>query len=319
MPGCWLQGRDIAFWQFAQLEALHVGGNKDLNLPIIRSLSTFPNLRTLSLDFYWQPSERDPRSDERRVMFSALETLSISGRLVNIGSLMAVAEFPRLQSVALSMREECRNFVPAKDIPGRLFPLLSSIPRSVRSLQLCLACDRPRLLPYTNLQEVVFSFPSFVRTFCAADFLRAALATWPLLSHFELGYCMLYDLPPDVPGETPWYSKDRNLPSIHTLAAFVERHPHLRFLSLPGIDFRSALPSLDPLRPISYKLRYLHIIFLPDDVPLVELAQVLDRLLPALDLRVAEDAAPYYAWDSDELRPLLLALRTSRRSVSIPP
>ncbi|KAI0669406.1 hypothetical protein C8Q78DRAFT_175958 [Trametes maxima] len=342
----WKHALEIPFWTFSTLRALSIVGRRSIDIDIIQSLSKLSSLRDLELEFEWTQIDATSTS---QYTFPCLENVLLSGGFADIQSLINALSAPRLRSLSINAEVYCHDIQrgPLHDLADKFLSLLECIPQLVHNLQISLACltlhcghDHPspnptqllkRLLPLKHLEALRLSFQGFLYQFRPDPLLRAMSTVWPNLVELQLEHT----IPPyahsddhteyDGGDHIPWYTEDGSLPTVATLVSFVETHPRLRCLTIPGIDLDpvNPLPQLDTIPPLNHGLHYLGTPFLRYDVPLFELARILDKLFPFLFLEGAEDVIPADTAREDfprargpELRLLLLALQTGRKTAA---
>ncbi|KAI0352051.1 hypothetical protein OH77DRAFT_832351 [Trametes cingulata] len=312
-----------------QLQILQLHGVPSLTPSLLRTLSSIPCLRDLKIDY--DVEENTVYEDGVRYPFLSLETLALSSDLSSLAKVLSMVSFAELRSVTIDAQSRCRTL--DSDISTHLVPVLSTLPPGLRYLHVALACIRcdvghsltldalaGPLHSQQELEDVSFRFRGFLGGIHMDEMLLAATESWPDLTSYELAFSFNEDdvqLEYPQSADSPWYEEDGSLPRIATVIKLAECRPRLRQLHLPGIDLCVDLPSLTFVPALNHRLRSLDLSFLQKSRPLFELALILDKLFPNLDLTGTEDFAVVSSEDPDTtidmFRMMLLALQVGRR------
>lgn len=344
------QEQAIPFWTLTQLHTLHVVHRTVLTVPILQSLASFPQLRTIQLHISRIP---EIHQSVANAAFPSLRDLTLSGRLGDICAFIAATTPTNIESLAIDASELCIS-EQSRDEPhtqsGRstvrsLEPIYAKLTPSLRHFRATLRCTCSSKYHFPNsnkilaplrtlscLRSIVFEFDG--TKFHLADASIAALQdAWPDLVQFDIAtrqpkskapsdpYGTHQDTPmmmqvypgfyhQPAPPRVPRNTHDH--PTIKTLAMFAEAHPHLTTFGVPSIDL-DALPALDSVPLLDHGLQHLRICTLDGGVALFPYACALDMLFPRLDL--ADVARAVIADDgsrSNELQLLLLGLQAGR-------
>ncbi|KAI0359194.1 hypothetical protein OH77DRAFT_1010339 [Trametes cingulata] len=317
-------------WNLPQLQILQLHGISSLTPSLLRTLSSIPCLRDLKINYGVE--ENTVYEDGVRYPFLSLETLALSSDLSSLAKILSMVSFAELRSVTIVARSRCHDL--DSDISTHLVPVLSTLPPGLRYLHVALACKgcnvghslTPDALTgplhsQKELEDVSFRLRGFLGRIDMDEMLLTATESWPDLTSYELAFSFNDDDVQQYPrSPEAWHNRDGSLPRIATVIKLAECRPRLRQLHLPGIDLRVDLPSLTFIPALNHGLRSLDLSFLQKLQPLFELALILDKLFPNLDLMGADDFAvvPYHPSSDPNLtiqmlRVMLLALQTGRR------
>ncbi|KAI0359197.1 hypothetical protein OH77DRAFT_1010464 [Trametes cingulata] len=321
-------------WHLTQLQILCLEDIPDLTPPMLEHLSSLPCLRDLTLRYGWDDDTEF--EDVVRYPLPLVEKIRLSSTLPGLANVLGVVSFAALSSLEFEAWYYCHilDIAISTDLP----PILSALPSGLRRLHVAIACiscdDKHHLEPagvfatlaqsQPGLEDVSFTFQGFLGHLNTNEMLLAAAGSWPNLTSYRLAFQFGSDSVhrPTNRNTPPWYRRrDGSLPSVATLIRFAESHPRLRHLHLPGIDMCGSLPSRRTFVPaLNHGLRSLDLSFLQQDRPLFELALILDKLFPNLDLTGAEDFAVVSSHSSGDpdltihmLHTILLALQIGRR------
>ncbi|KAH9888398.1 hypothetical protein C8Q73DRAFT_794164 [Cubamyces lactineus] len=156
------------------------------------------------------------------------------------------------------------------------------------SASLCLPAE---LRALEEIREVDVSVEQLAIPFADGD-LRALCEAWPHLTRFSFehsqqGMSLWQPLQP----ESDSRPRDIPYPTLSSVLAFTEAHPDLVELTLPGLDTTTLradeLGTFGPggLKALSpHPLRAFRLSTVEGDMPIIQLATVLDRAFPELDL-----------------------------------
>ncbi|OJT05731.1 hypothetical protein TRAPUB_3449, partial [Trametes pubescens] len=186
----------VPFWNLTQLHTLHVWHKTVLTIPILESLASFPQLRTLQLHI-----DRIPEIRQRVASagFLSLSDLTLSGRLGDICAFMAATTPPNIESLAIGASELCAS-EGSRDEPHTqsgqatarsLEPIYARLTPSLRHFRATLRCscsteyhfpDSSKMLTplraLSGLQSITFGFEG--TKFHLANASLAALEdAWP--------------------------------------------------------------------------------------------------------------------------------------------
>ncbi|OSC98449.1 hypothetical protein PYCCODRAFT_1397131 [Trametes coccinea BRFM310] len=322
----------VQFWTFTQLQTLRVTHEVSLTIDELQAFAAFPNLRCLDLKLELV-ADVDPSSIPP---FAQLRDLSLSGEVANIAKFVASTSLPALNSVALSCPVLCADGSTSGP-PGRntMNTWSDFLPMSIRQFRLSVTCtcdsqhhrsklgnllERLRLLTELRGLHLTFTPGILPSHMLPNDKLFSLRDAWPELralkvgtlegaerrnDHHNSGYRRRYR---SISWERRRHERiprhEPSSPTLSSLAAFANGHPHLRILEVPSLDLR-AIPILDQVPILGHALREFRVEKLVFGAPVFECALVLNLLFPHLDLRNARTTTGA-STDSDQRDQLLL-------------
>ncbi|KAI0753421.1 hypothetical protein C8Q80DRAFT_1152095 [Daedaleopsis nitida] len=228
------------FWELSQLRALHLIERLAVTSFIIRALSSFQHLRTLSLKVSYI---RDRPSTLQLQLLEILEVEVES--FEDAASLLVDASLPQLQQAKLKIelgRNQQGTSYIAEIVSALATEHLQSLCVEIEN------CSRPLeataffspLLNSPQLNVLKLGFLADddeepLQVNLRDEDLRSAISAWPLLRELKLTvtYHMRYDY-----YRKPQYGLPKlpaPPPTIQSLAAFAEAHPRLEVLQLPYV------------------------------------------------------------------------------------
>ena len=298
----------------ARLRGLRMDSCMRLPRPALLAISRFVNLEELSLGID-AGGESDPPLPP--LDLPTLQTLSVSGRTFDIARVLSVLVSPNLSSLALTILRHERN--PALDAAlAALPPTLTTLDMRVKRI-----LTPPPTVPLAEVLQPALGIPTLTH----ADF---ALEDSHLVTAREEDYAALAGAWPrlhalDIEFEHGRAMGEGGEPGVQALVAFARGCPDLVALTLPVLAcanpppagavpvFDHGLRSLvladmfagqDAEGPLRGQLRVLRTF---------ELAQLLDRMFPNLDLSDEEVRREYWMSDTQWWRSIKIALAAFQR------
>lgn len=310
--------RVVEFWTLTHLRSLRVVHKIKLTPDILRPLTTFPNLHTLSLNI--QEMDLDESEDTKLDLtggFPELRDLSLSGKLSDVTAFLETTSPTSLDALAITISQNIVDDLSADDRREQLDALCAKFPRSLRRLTLTLengsVSDSDLVPSAADLVEPLRWLPSLRRLVFRADIhipirdddVKALEGLWPELVGFEYTFTKrgLEKLDDDS------FSWGDGVPAVPTVIAFAKAHPALERLTLPYVDLAS-VPEIAEVPVLGHGLQLLTVHFLKPKLSLHRLGLVLDRLFP--DLYLPENLGECKR-RGDELNAFLFALQAGRR------
>ncbi|TBU22330.1 hypothetical protein BD311DRAFT_770639 [Dichomitus squalens] len=310
--------RAVEFWQLAHLRSLRVLHKVKLTPDLLRSLTTFPSLCSLSLNIQEiDLGESEDTKLELSSGFPELRDLGVGGKLADTAIFLENTSPPELESLTITISQNIVDDLSVDDRRQQLDSVYSKFPRSLHRLTVIIengSVSDPDLIPSAaDLIEPLHWLPSLRRLTFRADIyipikdddLRALEGLWPDLTGFEFTFTKrgLDKMDED---SISWTD---SIPAVPTVIAFAKAHPQLRRLTLPYVDLAS-VPGISEVPMPNHGLELLTIHFLKPKLSLHRLGLAVDRLFPHLDL-------PENLGDckrrGDELNAFLFALQAGRR------
>ncbi|KAI0764346.1 hypothetical protein BD413DRAFT_673428 [Trametes elegans] len=323
----WGDSETVLFNYLSHVRVVDIAGQTAMSFRLMQILSELPHLHTLSLDLVWLDLEYE--SVRAPYHFARLDVLRLRGDIEDIAGTMAIVSFGRLHTLAIDAWE--MYFYP--ELEERIRQAVQRVPTTLRHFEfqftewdfslddengyrLSNFCDTFRRILELDLEEVAFTFQAGLYQLSTPVILEIVATHWHNLTVFRLGLDLA--LADHISERLPsWLDHNGRLPDIPTLISFAQNLPHLRRLILPGIDLRQALPAPHTFPLLGHGLKDLRFSILQPDVPLHELASILDRLFPNLDMRNDESVIPRdsnrrYTGRRQDLAPHIFALQGSR-------
>ncbi|KAJ8490139.1 hypothetical protein ONZ51_g2480 [Trametes cubensis] len=275
---------------------------------LISAFMDFPHLRKLSLDCTFSPPDLASLVElKSKRGFFELRELWLAADHGVVAKFLEATDPPRLHrfGCTLSLKSTL------EDDPLGVGKIVSRLPPALRCFYLTLSQSStgrfgmpPNADPQAPSPSALLFLPPELRAMeeirevdvCVEhleipfdeDDLRALCKAWPHLTRFSFEHSQ---------PSARWGSRgesrirDAPVPTLSSLLAFTEAHPHLTELTLPGLDTTALradeLGLFRPggLRAISpHPLRVFRLSAIAGDAPIVKLATVLDRAFPVLDL-----------------------------------
>ncbi|KAI0753422.1 hypothetical protein C8Q80DRAFT_1152096 [Daedaleopsis nitida] len=272
-----LEPQTFPFWELPQLRALRRLGDQTQAYQHIKQLESFPHLTSLAtrVETATLPIDVSPLHFSNLADLELrMSSLSAAVRILEGASLSrlrrAKISIDTLHGSPLDQPEETH-------IPSSVLRVVSALSQEhLRSLHIAIASTGGSrldiadflcpLIPARHLCIVELRIgPKLSSHELTVHFrdetLRSLISAWPLLRVFKL-----------VVERSPPLSS--SVPTIHTLAAFAEAHPHLRCLHLPHVCIPADVPrksgdetcpaeltelTLDSLPPLDHGLHELYI------------------------------------------------------------
>ncbi|KAM5544954.1 hypothetical protein V8D89_001065, partial [Ganoderma adspersum] len=253
---------------------------------ILRSLSSIPTLQSLTLTTIILPSVSALALPENR--FEQLTDLHLGGHFDHLTAVVQACQLPRLASMSLetfhsSTGRETRGLVatirqrcdPAllTSFSLKVFHKFAGAPPPPRSL---VQYFEP-LLAFPNVASFYFHCHYIVPPVHDDDLVRFGTA-WPHLTSFYVSNSAGQYSQPNVARAT-----------LSGLVEFAQHCPRLHALHLPELD-ASVLPAKGAVPLLRHKLRHLgirNVMATLEPKVYMEMAAVLDRVFPAVDLEHA--------------------------------
>ncbi|KAI1788326.1 hypothetical protein LXA43DRAFT_1183975 [Ganoderma leucocontextum] len=273
---------------FTRLKTLSIRCAVPLDKHVLQSLSSMSTLQDLSCAI-------DTRSNSTltlpRCTFQQLTDLHIEGHLDHLVTFFHVCQLPSLACITLHITEP-----PIARDPKDSFAAISQR-------------WNPTVLTSISI-EIMHSFPSNSSWHPSSlmqhlEPLLAVAAAWPRLARFHVWH---------VVTPAPYPQPEPSRPTLSALIELAQRCPDLEKFHIPELDAR-IVPEENTVPLLGHGLRHISVKNINPPVSSkihVQLATVLDRVFPTIDLESVRSGAEMHMFDGEGWREVLRFLEIMR-------